>query len=373
MVILCFLLTFFRFFCRIIMYRHRWRSVVAGICCAALLCGCGAEEPSLPTPAADDAPLRGVWLSYIELDAMLEGATPQEAAEAIAAAMDTCVRHGINAVFFHVRAHGDAYFPSTLWPAATAAEAVMAAGFDPLACAVEEAHRRGIALHGWINPYRIGTTRRAEGVTFEKGGTWYYAPSDPAARQSVLDGVREILRRYAVDGIHFDDYFYPAGMAAEGESFEDCPDGVSITQWRQTQVDMLISGVYSLCRQSGRLFGVSPAADVERNRTTAYADVTRWMTEAGYIDYICPQLYVGFRHESKPFLALLAAWHDLPRREGVRLYIGLALYKVGLTHDPYAGAGADEWATDGDVIPRQIEEAEKVADGIVLFRYGNIS
>ena len=314
--------------------------------------------------------MRGVWLSYIELDAMFADATPQQAAAAIAEAMETCVKNEINTVFFHVRAHGDAYYPSAVWPAASAARSLMANGFDPLACAVEEAHRRGIALHAWVNPYRIGTA--AEGDCFEKSGTWYYRPDSAAVRQNLLEGVREILDGYAVDGIHFDDYFYPAGMAQTAEPFEDIPEGVTVADWRRTQVDTLVSGVYGLCRQRGRLFGVSPAADIEKNQSVAYADVTQWMAEAGYIDYICPQLYVGFTHETKPFTTLLAQWANLPRRQGVKLYIGLALYKVGLEHDPYAGSGGAEWAQDADIIPRQIEKAQQSADGYVLFRYGNL-
>lgn len=335
------------------------------VCCAALLCGChGAEAP--PADPLPDREMRGVWLSYIELDEMLAAADP---AAAIAAAMERCAEEDLNTVFFHVRAHADAYFSSAVWPTA----ASVPTGCDPLAIAVEEAHRRGIALHAWVNPYRIGTASADGGRCFEKDGTWYYDPGDPAARQTVLDGVREILDNYAVDGVHFDDYFYPPGMAKEGEAFEDIPDGADVTAWRQTQVDALVSGVYGLCRQYGRPFGISPAADVTRNRTVLYADVTRWMSEAGYIDYICPQLYVGFHHQSKPFLSLLAQWQDLPRRDGVALYVGLALYKVGLAHDPYAGSGADEWATDTDIIPRQIEAAEDGTDGYVLFRYGNLT
>ena len=316
--------------------------------------------------------MRGVWLSYIELDDILYRASPQQAASAIAEAMETCAKNDLNTVFFHVRAHGDAYFPSATWPTAATAQSVVAAGFDPLACAVEEAHRRGISLHAWINPYRIGTAA-TEGDCFEKSGVWYYRPDSESVRQNLLDGVREILDNYAVDGIHFDDYFYPAGMAHEAEPFEDVPNGVSVADWRRTQVDTLVSGVYGLCRQHGRLFGVSPAADIDKNRTAAYADVTRWMAEAGYIDYICPQLYVGFRHEAKPFTALLTQWAHLPRRQGVKLYIGLALYKVGLEHDPYAGSGGAEWAQDADIIPRQIEKAQEAADGYVLFRYGNLN
>ena len=312
--------------------------------------------------------MRGVWLSYIELDEMLATAQPQDA---IAAAMARCAEQGLNTVFFHVRAHGDAYYPSSVWRAAAAAQPWLAKGFDPLACAVEEAHKRGIALHAWVNPYRIGSTAVTDDC-FEKNGTWYYMPNSAAVRQSLLDGIREILDNYAVDGIHFDDYFYPAGMAQTAEPFEPIPDGVAVADWRRTQVDTLVSGTYGLCRQRGRLFGVSPTADMARNHNQAYAAVSRWMTESGYIDYVCPQLYVGFRHETKPFTALLTQWATLPRRQEIKLYIGLALYKVGLSHDPYAGSGATEWVQDEAIIERQIEKVHEVADGYVLFRYGNI-
>lgn len=366
----CFYLTFLRFFCRIKLYKGNWRRAAALLCSATLLCGgCRKAEPSpSPTPAPSpvgDEDMRGVWLSYIELDGMLKSADPEGA---IATAMEVCESEGMNTVFFHVRAHGDAYFSSTVWPKATA----MGTDFDPLACAVNEAHKRGLALHAWVNPYRIGNAPAKDAICFEKNGVWYYAPHDPAARQSVLDGVREILERYDVDGVHFDDYFYPTAMNPNGETFENIPPGTDVTTWRQTHVDTLVSGVYGLCRQHGKPFGVSPVADYRRSATAAYADVTRWMAEAGYIDYICPQLYVGFRHGSKPFLPLLEEWADLPRQKNVKLYIGLALYKVGLQNDPYAGAGADEWATDTDIIARQIEAVREKADGYVLFRYGNL-
>ena len=373
-----FLLTFRLFFCRIKRYKGKFCPLFLSGCCILLLCsGCKGQESPSPTPTTTAAPpvtnedMRGVWLSYIELDEMLAGANPTTAAESIAAAMDVCADNGINTVFFHLRAHGDAYYPSAVWPAATTAQAVMAAGFDPLACAIEEAHKRGIALHGWLNPYRLGGNP-IEGISFEKAGTWYLDPANPAARQTVLDGVREILATYDVDGIHFDDYFYPAGMAKGGEPFEVIPADTNVTAWRQTQVDALVSGTYSLCRQYGKPFGISPAANNERNRTEAYANVERWMTEAGYVDYVCPQIYTGFRHQTRPFLTVLEEWLALPRRDGIHLYVGLALYKVGLSHDPYAGSGATEWITDADIIPRQIAATKDKTDGYVLFRYGNL-
>ena len=364
----CWVLTFLRFFCRIKRYKGKWRPILALLCCGAVVCGGCRREPPTPSPAPSpiDTTMRGVWLSYIELDEMLASGNPEGA---IAEAMERCAAEGLNTVFFHVRAHGDAYYPSAVW---TPVAAVTEKGADPLAWAVREAHRRKLELHAWINPYRIGTKPKTDAVCFQKNGVWYYAPNDPAARQSVVDGVREILQHYAVDGIHFDDYFYPTGMAKKGEPFEDIPADADVTRWRQTHVDTLVSGVYGLCRQYGKVFGVSPAADIHRNRTEAYADVTRWMQTPGYIDYICPQLYVGFQHQSKPFIPLLEEWAALPRREEVRLYIGLALYKVGLENDPYAGSGAAEWYTDTDIIPRQIETTKETADGYVLFRYGNI-
>ena len=220
------LLTFRLFFCKIKRYKGYFCCFIL-LGCLLLCGGCRRQQaPSptpTPTPPVTDEGLRGVWLSYIELDEMLMGDDP---ATAIAAAMDTCAVKGINTVFFHLRAHGDAYYPSAVWPIAHS----VPAGFDPLACAITEAHKRGIALHGWLNPYRLGDNP-IEGMSFAKNGVWYLDPSHSDARQSVLDGVREILTNYDVDGIHFDDYFYPAGMHPDGETFENIPDGADVTLW----------------------------------------------------------------------------------------------------------------------------------------------
>ncbi|MBQ5841508.1 MAG: family 10 glycosylhydrolase, partial [Clostridia bacterium] len=202
----------------------------------------------------------------------------------------------------------------------------------------------------------------------------YYNPASDAARELVIAGVREILQNYPVDGIHFDDYFYPDGMAAAGEPFEHIPDGTDPVAYRQTQVDMLVSAVYGLCHRDGRVFGVSPVANIHRCTAVACADVARWMATAGYIDYVCPQLYVGFSHESLPFEQTLKDWLTLPRREGVALYGGLALYKAGLADDPHAGGGRTEWASTHDMLARQVTcLRQHGADGFVLFRYRHLT
>ncbi len=337
-----------------------------------MLSGCaGSESPSADPQPADTREMRGVWVSFLDLDPLLKGADPDTAAKRLDRVMDTCQQAGMNTVFFHVRSHSDARYVSTVFPAAEAAAALLKEGFDPLAYAITAAHDRGLELHAWINPYRIGKTPdKDKSLCFQKEGTWYYAPHQPGARQKVMDGIREIVNNYPVDGIHFDDYFYPEGMDPTGETFEQIPKGTNVTRWRQTQVDTLISGVYGLCQSRGVTFGVSPMAAIDRCRTELYADVTRWMKQPGYIDYICPQLYTGFFHESMPYDRQLDRWLALPRRDGVALYVGLAMYKAGLKKDTFAGTGAGEWAANDNIIARQVAVArQKKADGFVLFRY----
>ena len=359
------------------------RTILATLLIAVLLLGGCRSKPS-PAPKPEDTPtvieeMRGVWVSYLDLDGLLAGASVTDAAARLDTLLDTCKQSGMNTLFFHVRAYSDAYYASAIFPPAESAAGLLAAGFDPLDYAVKAAHERGLTLHAWLNPYRIGkqptnAVTSGDSDTFQKDGTWYYNPASPDARRAVLDGVREILARYAVDGIHFDDYFYPAGMTAQAEDFESVPDGVAVGDWRRAQVDLLVSGVYGLTRAAKRLFGVSPSALIGSCRDTAYADVAAWMATAGYVDYVCPQIYFGFDNTAHPFGDTLAAWERLPRREGVALVIGLALYKAG-TDDAYAGDGRAEWCKHDDILARQVTaiRASGVADGFVLFRYAHLT
>ncbi len=358
------------------------RILVILLACCCLLTGCGRDEntsPDSPTPpaTAENASMRGVWLSFLELSPLLKGATnPAEARAQIAAAMETCAAAGLNTVFFHARSHSDAYYISAVYPAAAAAAPLLAQGFDPLACAVEEAHKRNMALHAWVNPYRIGEQNTAPDNTgvFCHDGVYYHDPGNAAARQRVLAGVREILQHYAVDGIHFDDYFYPAGLSATGEDFEAIPAGMDVGDWRRAQVNGLVSAVYGLARQQGKTFGISPMGSIPKCREEAYADVALWAATPGYVDYLCPQLYYGFAHETAPFSAMLASWLALQRQAGCALYGGLALYKAGLADDPYAGTGRREWAAATDILARQaVALEESGTDGYVLFRYAHLT
>jgi len=330
-------------------------------------------------PRAKGEELRGVWVSYLDLEEYLAGTTPARAKKALDAIMDTCAARGLNTVYFHVRSHSDAWYASSVFPAATVAAPLLKAGFDPLAYAIEAAHRRGLELHAWLNPYRVGEDKKNAVVAgsqhlFQKGGSWYYNPASEAVRQKLLAGVRELVKRYAVDGIHFDDYFYPLDMAAQGEAFEDIPAGADVAAWRRTQVSALVSAVYGLVHTKPRcVFGISPAANLENCLNKLFADVPTWIAKPGYVDYICPQIYFGFENETLPYTATLAQWLALPRQENVELHVGLALYKVGLKEDTHAGTGRQEWATGSDILARQVTALrQQKANGFVLFRYNGL-
>ncbi len=363
------------------------------LCCFVLsLTGCAAAQPqppgSLAAPSSDQAPLpatemRGVWVTYLELDRLLSDKTAQQAAQAIENMMSRIAAFGLNTVFFHVRANSDAYYVSDRFPPAASAAALLAEGFDPLDCAVKAAHRRGLALHAWVNPYRVG--RRAENSRceemFERDGVSYYVPSAPAVQGLILSGIRELTSRYDIDGIQFDDYFYPADDISntQPEAFEQDAFAAyaqqggrhAISVWRTEQVNSLIASVCRLVHtKPGLVFGISPSLDIEKNASSHYADLVQWSTRTGYVDYICPQLYVGFEHETAPFEQTLARWESVSRADTVSLYIGLPVYKIGLSPDRYAGTGTAEWGNHGDILARMIRRLRTgEAGGFCLYSY----
>ena len=338
-----------------------------------LLTGCTpTRAPSLSAPLNFTDNLRGIWVSFIELDAAFANADMVSARAYINAVMDRVQADGFNTVFWHVRAHGDAYYASDVFPVADSVKGLLGGGFDPLAYAIQAAHTRGLSLHVWINPYRLGADA-TEAVCKDVYGwedTFYYVPSSLTVQRCILDGVRELVEGYSIDGVQFDDYFYPVGLPSEACAFEAFPNGISVAEGRRAAVNALIAATYAVVHsREGLLFGVSPTGNLTRNRDLLYADTARWLAVSGYVDYLCPQLYSGFENETLPFETQLADFAVLPRVDGVRLYAGLALYKTGET-DAFAGKGAAEWQQNGDVLARQIRLAqENGCNGVSLFRY----
>ncbi len=357
----------------------KWgRKLAIFVCICLFLTGCGgkAADPDQKTPSGPFYPIpekmRAVWVSYLELDRAFDGATVEEAKGYIDRVFERCVGTNINTVFFHVRANSDAYYSSDLFSAADSVSALLSAGFDPLTYAVEVAHKRGLSFHAWINPYRIGEdkSRAVCEDVFELAGSWYYIPTSQNAQRCILEGVREVVERYAVDGVQYDDYFYPAGIGTEKQGFEPAVGSVSVEEMRQAAVNTLIAGSYSVVHSRDNcVFGVSPAGNIERCVKRQYADVSRWLKYPGYVDYLCPQLYSGFKNETLPFETELNDFLSLPRLPDVRLFAGLALYKAG-EPDTFAGSGSGEWQQGGDILVRQAKAVEGAGyEGVALFRF----
>lgn len=331
--------------------------------------------PQLYQPRARE--MRGVWVATVE---NIDFAPHSDAAtfrSDFAALASTLAKRRFNAVFVQVRPNNDAFYPSAINPWSrwlTGTEGKGIAGFDPLAYMLSEAKRNSLEFHAWLNPYRvIGKTKLSKAgylatldpknfarrnpslvleVPLAKGERLLFLdPGNPAVVKHVVDTVREIVAKYDVDAIHFDDYFYPYSQFGDidNNSFARFnPGKLSRADWRRRNVDTLVFEVSRLLKsheqKTGRKvkFGISPFGiwanqkDIAAGSLTAgkssylaqYADTRGWVKK-GYLDYIVPQLYWPFNHEVAAYAALVDWWSQQVKGTGTDLYIGIAAYQAG--------------------------------------------
>lgn len=339
-------------------------------------------------PQTETDEMRAVWFAFSDIRALIGNKTVAQAKSALDVAMKKVADFGLNTVIFHVRANSDAYYKSALFKPAASVKNQIDAGFDPLAYAITAAHNNGLELHAWVNPYRIGADESYAACddTFTYNNRHYYIPTSVEAQALILNGVRELMQ-YDIDGVQFDDYFYPAGACSENTAAAFEKDAYTAYQkaggtgtpgdWRRANVNALVRSVYQIVHQKkGCVFGISPSSDVAKNYSQMYADVKLWMKASGYVDYICPQLYYGFDHAVAAFDDQTDLWCGYARHSSVKLYVGLALYKTGIYTDTYAGAsGKTEWADNDDVMRRSVEYLRKkqTVGGFMLFRYEHLT
>ncbi|MPM89405.1 hypothetical protein SDC9_136514 [bioreactor metagenome] len=203
----------------------------------------------------------------------------------------------------------------------------------------------------------------------------YYNPTSIEMQKLILNGIKEIVTNYDVDGIHIDDYFYPTTEtkidATAYDRYIDAGGESALDEWRVWNVNSLISGIYSTVKSVDKnvIVSISPSGDINKNLTKLYADTKEWMCNVGYCDWIVPQLYFGFHNEYLPFEEALSEWLNLCKNPKCKIIIGLACYKCN-EKDTYAGNGEDEWVNDGTVLKRQIQILkEKKVYGYALFSY----
>lgn len=321
------------------------------------------EEDLRPAPPKRE--LRGFWVATVaNIDwPSQRGAAPEHYRRDYRRLLDAGQRAGLNAVFVQIRPASDAFYKSDLepWSKYLTGRQGKAPGEndDPLPFLIAEAHRHNMEFHAWFNPYRatMDTVTRALAPLhpykrhpewFIKYGKQYlYNPGLPEVRNHIKRVIMDVVRRYDIDGVHFDDYFYPypePGLVFhdEGAFQNQNPDRLGLADWRRQNVNVLIRDLHDSIRTAKRWvkFGISPfgvwmnkSADPLGSDTRAgqpsysnlYADSRLWLKE-GWIDYILPQLYWSTKFRLVPYATLLEWWtrNHFDRH----LYIGHGTYRM---------------------------------------------
>ncbi|WRS27653.1 family 10 glycosylhydrolase [Oscillospiraceae bacterium MB08-C2-2] len=356
------------------------------------------------TPAAEPVAaasvvkeIRSVWISYLDLDPLLRGKSKSQFSTSIGKVYDNLAEMGFNTVIVQVRPFGDALYPSEYFPwsyIATGTEG-KDPGFDPLDIMVQAAHKRDLRLEAWINPYRVRATASKNALCEDNqakiwlesdnnavvryGDIISYNPASPEAQSLIVNGVREIVKNYKIDAVHIDDYFYPVTDAAfdagSYSAYQANGGKLSLADWRRSNVETLLKRMYKAIKDenSAVKFGISPASNIKTNYDVQYLDVAKITANAGYCDYICPQIYFGYNNEVQPYATTLKQWSNVVTSPSVELYVGIAAYKVGKV-DSWAGSGKDEWVGGTELLASMVETARGYSNykGFAVYRYDSL-
>lgn len=332
--------------------------------------------------------MRGVWVSYIELDMQNETdkseATFREKFKNIAI---NSKNGGFNTLIVQVRPFCDALYDSKFFPYShiLSGEQGVNPGYDALEVMCEVCSQLDLDIHAWVNPYRISTDSTPQALSEtnpyvidneigeETENGIFLNPANKMARNLIIDGVTEIVKNYDVDGIQFDDYFYPTQDSEfDDEEYAEYVDTVgamncmSIDNWRLANVNTLICDTYRAIHKISNDvdFGISPQGNIDNN-AKIYADVKSWCICKGFVDYICPQLYYSLENPALTFENSLNSWASLDINKNVKLYVGLAGYKANTDSDE------GTWLYSDNVLSKEYKIAmqnEKVS-GIMLYSY----
>lgn len=306
---------------------------------------------------------RGVWIATVEnIDWPSKRTLTTEAQKAeFIRILDMHKRNGMNAVVVQIRPVSDAFYPSQLepWSEYLTGQQGKAPSpyYDPLEFMITETHKRGMEFHAWLNPYRAvfsltkssiapnHITKKNPGWFLDYGGKRYFDPGNKEAQKFVTEVVRDVVRRYDVDAIHFDDYFYPYRIAGrefpDSKTYQQYGKGMSRDDWRRSNVDSIIVMLSKAIKEENPYcqFGISPFGvwrnidkDARGSNTKAgqtnyddlYADILLWL-ENEWIDYVVPQLYWEHGHRVVSFETLSDWWAN--HAYGRNMYIGHGIYR----------------------------------------------
>jgi len=307
---------------------------------------------------------RGVWIATVtNIDWPIGRKPPEQQKKDLIEILDSHQETGINAIIFQVRPAADAFYAKSIEPWSqwlTGKQGLAPDPFyDPLEFAITEAHKRGMELHAWFNPYRATFSPNESGLSpnhitkihpewfLTYGGTKLFNPGIPQVREYIVQIILNVVDNYDIDGVHMDDYFYPYAIPGQRindiETFNKYNNGITnIEDWRRDNVNRLIRMLAdSIHDHNPRMkFGISPFGIWKNKRQDPegsisrggdsyyelYADSRKWVKE-GWVDYIVPQIYWPFGNPPAAFENLVDWWSN--NTFGRQLYIGQAAYRIG--------------------------------------------
>jgi uncharacterized lipoprotein YddW (UPF0748 family) len=341
---------------------------------------------------------RGVWIATVgNLDwPSRRSLSTQQAQAELIRLMDTARDLGLNAVIFQIRPMADAFYESSLepWSDYLTGESGRAPQpwWDPLAFAIEQAHARGLELHAWFNPFRAGfvakqapmaathISRRRPDLVRRYGTYYWLDPGEPDARSHSLNVIADVVRRYDVDAVHIDDYFYPYQERDTRGRLIQFPDdaswarhgaatGMSRNDWRRSNIDAFVEQMYQVVRREKPhvRVGISPFGIWRPGHPASvrgldsyhelFADTRKWLS-SGWADYYAPQLYWRVDAPQQPYTDLLQWWAE-QNTHGRHIWAGNIPNNVG--------AGTKQWSASEIIRQVQLTREHPGATGNIHF------
>ncbi|VEU82817.1 family 10 glycosylhydrolase [Acholeplasma hippikon] len=365
------------------------------------------ELPTTYTEKTEE--FRAVWVSTVSNIDIPQHRGEVAYKEEIDKIIKTLKDNNFNAMFFQVRPMNDAFYESEFapWSRYLGGAEGINPGWDVLAYIIEQAHKNGIEFHAWMNPYRVSSSAgdkqtqlnalssknfaklNPEYVMQDNNGYLILNPGEPSVRQYLYNIVDELMNKYDIDGIHFDDYFYSyngTNNAEDQTQFQRFnPQGLSRDDWRRENVNELVKTIFEMVEEHNAekntfiKFGISPFG-IWRNKSqdplgsnsqglssysAQYADTYKWVKE-GWVHYIMPQLYWEFNHSTARFADLVDWWVDVVKDTNVDLIIGHGFYRYAET--------SNNWKDQNELLEqlRYISQYEEIV-GSSFFSYKTLN
>ncbi len=332
--------------------------------------------------------LKGIFISYIELNKYVNTNNEETSKKNIDKMIENINNFKLNTIILQVRPSSDAIYDSKIFPYSKYISGEEGKKiYDVLDYFIKKTHEKNLKIYAWINPYRVRTDEDINKITINNPaykyiGTdtlyvnngIYYNPSKKEVQDLIINGVKEVLE-YDVDGILFDDYFYPNNEIDINDYNKYIEENSYIEKkdYNLKIINETIEKIHDECKKKKVKFGISPDGNVENNYEKNFADIKLWMNSDKYIDFIIPQIYYGFYNTSKGYLKVSKEWDNLLKNKNIDLYIALAFYKVG-REDKYAKEGRDEWLYNDNIIMKEILLSRNLKNykGFALYRYDNL-